>query len=102
MYPPTQCSEIRQLHTRHHVAPKVDDRSGPCRTIGTIPDCSEDFAQIDPGETVILDTNSRTCIVDEGADGSVLRCLVFHSPLVANAVLRISEARRVAPSHPCH
>jgi hypothetical protein len=70
-----------------------------------IPDCGSDLAQIGAGQSAVLSVNkqSQHCSVDgmRGGNEAVVGCLTLPSPLAANAVVHISDAKPVTRSHPC-
>jgi hypothetical protein len=70
-----------------------------------LPDCGPDLEQLAPGQTAIINVyqQTHTCSIDGARAGNeaVVGCLVLPSPLEANAVVRISEARAVSRSQPC-
>ena len=69
-------------------------------------DCGPDLQQIDSGQTSIINVYRHTehCTFTgllPGGRQSAGGCLVMPSPLGANAVVRVSNARPVSRSHPC-
>ena len=70
-----------------------------------ISDCGPDLEQIGAGQTVVFNVNkqSQNCSFERlsGGNETTLGCLTLPSPLTANAVVRISDARPVARTHTC-
>jgi hypothetical protein len=69
-------------------------------------DCGPDLQQVDSGQTSVINVfrHTKGCTFTGlllGGNQTAGGCLVMPSPLEANAVVRVSDARPISRSHPC-
>jgi hypothetical protein len=67
-------------------------------------DCGPDLQQVQSGQTSVINVYRYTKDCTFGrlsGDQTEGGCLVMPSPLEANAVVRVSDARPISRSHPC-
>ena len=69
-------------------------------------DCGPGLQPIDPGQTSIINvyTNTLECtfaVLPPGVNQEANGCIAMPSRLIADTVVRISDAKPISRSHPC-